>query len=475
MRRSAPAITAVLLATLAAAPAADAASRLVIKGRGYGHGIGMSQYGAYGYAQHGFGYRDILSRYYQDTALKTLSPAPTVRVLLQGGRRAVVTGMAAAGQKKLNPVSTYSVTRSGGRVALWSPRGRKLLTADAPLRLAPPRGAAFVLKGRAANGVTSGRYRGALEVRPSGSGVMAVNALALEDYVRGVISAESPASWPADALRAQAVAARTYAITTRAGGQAFDQYADVRSQMYKGVAAEFPSTDAAVRDTSGEVVTQSGTPVVTYFFSTSGGHTENVENSFIGSLPKLWLRGVDDPFDDASPKHTWGPIRLTARQAQAKLRGFVRGSFRGIKVTQRGVSPRVVRAEVVGTGGVTQVTGPQLRARLGLNDTWATFTYVSSDAEKKQDPPADQEPADDGTGGVEPAAAAARPGMELRGRIDRARAGARLRVQRRDGRRWRTVGEATVGRGGRYVADVPTHGTYRVVWGDVAGPAVRVR
>ena len=94
------------------------------------------------------------------------------------------------------------------------------------------------------------------------------NVVGLDDYLQGVVPAESPASWPAEALRAQAIAARTYAITTAKSAD-FDHYADTRSQVYKGVGIEQPSTNAAVADTRGQIVTYQGQPVVTYFFSTS--------------------------------------------------------------------------------------------------------------------------------------------------------------------------------------------------------------
>ncbi len=123
----------------------------------------------------------------------------------------------------------------------------------------------------------------------------------LEDYLRGVVPAESPAVWPAAALQAQAIAARTYAITTNVGGNGFTQYPDTRSQMYRGVIAEKPTSDDAVKATRGQIVTYAGKPVVTYFFSTSGGQTENVENAFRGAKPQPWLKSVDDPFDDVSP------------------------------------------------------------------------------------------------------------------------------------------------------------------------------
>jgi stage II sporulation protein D len=500
MRRTAVTAIAALLGTLALAPAAPAASRLVVKGHGYGHGIGMSQYGALGYAQHGSGYKDILGHYYEQTSVAPLASRPDVRVLLQSGRRVVVRGVVAGAGRKLKPTTTYSARNVGGRIVLYSPSGRRLGTSDSPLRLAAPGDGAFTLRGPAANGTRDGQYRGALEVRANGSGVQAVDAVGLEDYVRGVVSAESPSTWPAEALKAQAVAARTYAVTTNVGSltDGIDQYADTRSQMYKGVAAEFPSTDAAVADTAGQVVVQNGRPVTTYFFSTSGGHTEDIENSFVGALPRAWLKGVDDPFDSVSPRHSWGPYTFSQAKAQAKLKGLVRGKFRGITVLQRGVSPRIVRAEIDGTNGVTQVTGPQLRARFGLFDTWATFTYITSNAKKKQ--PADDDsgtggdtsaggdtgatspssggtttPDTDASGGQVASAARVRP-VEITGSIRPARQGRRLAVQRRlDGGRWRTVSATAVGRGGRYRAMVPGPGTYRVALGDITGPALDVR
>jgi stage II sporulation protein D len=272
--------------------------------------------------------------------------------------------------------------------------------------------------------------------------------------------------------------------------------------MYKGVAAEMPSTDAAVAATAGQVVTMNGTPVVTYFFSTSGGETEDVENSFVGSLPKPWLKGVDDPYDSVSPRHTWGPYTFSQASVQAKLKGLVRGSFRGITVLQRGVSPRIVRAEVDGTAGATQVTGPQLRARFGLFDTWASFTYISSNAKKKSsDDDADavarakapastttpsttspsggttSDGADETTGGQAAmvARAASHPSQRLAGTIQPGRAGRRVAIQLLSGGAWHTVGTTKLRAGGRYSASVPATGTYRVALGDVTGPAVRIR
>jgi stage II sporulation protein D len=274
------AIFATSLACAAAAPAAD----LVIAGGGYGHGVGMSQEGALGYAEHGFTYQQILAHYYTGTALGTAPANTQVRVLI------------------------------GGKV-------RKL---------------------------------------------------ALETYVRGVVSAEVSSTWPLAALEAQAVASRTYALTAHAGGSKFDVYADTRSQVYRGVAAQTPQTDAAVKATAGQIVTYAGRPAITYFFASSGGRTEDIENSFPGTEPEPWLRGVVDQYEKGD-EHTW-KTALSFASAAAKLHGLVRGAFEGIEVVKRGFSPRIVSAYVLGSAGRTLVSGPELAARLGLFSAWAYFS-----------------------------------------------------------------------------------------------------
>ena len=464
---------------------AGAATTLTIRGAGYGHGVGMSQYGAMGYAKHGAGYAAILRHYYTGTALATVS-SYDVRVLLADDRRSLtVSGLDRIGAQLLDPARTYTVV-PGGKGVLVKQGRRKLVTGAGPLALRAQVGGSVLLGGS--------RYRGSLEVRRSGSGLMAVNALGLEDYVRGVVARESPSTWPAEALKAQAVAARTYAITTAKPGAAFDQYADVRSQVYGGVGAETTATDAAVAATRDQVVTYAGSPAVTYFFSTSGGRTENVENSFLGSAPKPWLRSVSDPYDSVSPRHRWGPFRLTAAQAQARLRGLVRGRFKAIRVTQRGVSPRVVSATLVGTRGSTVVSGPTLRRVFGLDDTWAYFRTVRTGVRRPAPKPPRPTPATGGTGGsggvaVDPgslpsggaspggasaASLALRGAAVLQGAVQPGRRGAWVRLQRRQGARWVLAADVRLGRGGRYAVTAPQPGTYRVLAGRDPGPSVRV-
>ena len=126
-----------------------------------------------------------------------------------------------------------------------------------------------------------------------------------------------PASWPLEALKAQAVTARTYALATRHPEGPFDLYPDTRSQVYRGVIAEGVRSNAAVAGTAGRILTYGGEPAVTYYFSTSGGHTESIQFSFVGALSKPWLVGVPDPYDFRSPYHRWKRSFTTAQLTRA--------------------------------------------------------------------------------------------------------------------------------------------------------------
>src|SRR5919198_5752760 len=154
MRRTA--LVAVLCLALPAA--AQAKSSFVIRGAGYGHGIGLSQYGADGYALHGYDYKTIIGHYYQGTGLSIVSPEPTIRVLLESATAPSFTGATSASGRNLDPAKTYSVVRAGANgVALRAPSGRKLQTFDGTLRVTGS--APLRLNGLAGNGVRNGRYR----------------------------------------------------------------------------------------------------------------------------------------------------------------------------------------------------------------------------------------------------------------------------------------------------------------------------
>jgi len=202
---------------------------------------------------------------------------------------------------------------------------------------------------------------------------------------------------------------------------------------------------------------------VTYFFSTSGGHTENVENVFLGSSPKGYLRGVDDPYDDNSPYHRW-QVRVSNKSLDRQLGGYCVGSFKKIKVLERGSSPRIVRARVYCSKGSRLINGPTLRSHLGLRDSWALFTKVSSSQARSSR----------SIGGPWARATRLTP-LTLTGTFSPAPRGRALVVERRNGKRWKAVRKVRTTRAGRYEAKVPRSGVYRVRSGGVAGPASRIR
>jgi stage II sporulation protein D len=361
----------ILLAALALAlvvPAAASAKVWVVNGAGFGHGVGMSQYGAYGYAKHGFKYDAILTHYYTGTTIGTTNDQ-TVRVLLLDGAGGVsFSGAGSACGATLKPGKGYVAKRKGGGIVVRSKK-RALVARCGGVMTATGAPNVFV-KGK-------GTYHGSLEVRSSSNGLDAINVVELEDYVRGVVSEESPSSWPIEALKAQAVAARSYVLASVSHGSSFDVFDDTRSQAYGGVGAETAKTDQAVSATHLQVVLYKGKVAQTFFFSTSGGHTENNEFSSLGfGQPAVpYLRGVDDPYeaDAGSPYEHW-KRKFSLSRMNSAMRGLgLRGKLRNIVVTQRGTSPRIVHANLLGSGGTTTVNGPQLADALGLPDTWAFF------------------------------------------------------------------------------------------------------
>jgi stage II sporulation protein D len=367
LARLAAAIAA--LASLAGfAPAAYASVNWVVHGRGFGHGVGMSAYGAYGYALHGKDHRFILGHYYSGTTIGALSGPRVVRVLLDisGADVGFIQATSACGQA-LDPARSYQAHRSGTTVVLRSSGGKPLANCGPKLRAAG--------KGRIEiAGI--GTYRGALEAVPTEStpgSLNVVNALAVDQYVKGVIPNESPPSWPAEELKAQAIASRSFALTAGVGGNGFDLYADTRSQVYEGLESEYANTNAIVAETRGQVVEYQGKIAETLFSACSGGHTESIVNVFGSSIP--YLVGVPDPYDYYCPLHTW-TLKFSGPEISDKLSGYLKGKLKQVVITKRGVSPRIIEAKLIGTGGVSTVSGEQLELALGGYDTWMSFEKV---------------------------------------------------------------------------------------------------
>ena len=357
MKRSA--ITLTLVAVLALP--AVAAGKWAVPGKGFGHGAGMSQWGAFGFAKNGRSYERILRHYYSGVSIGQ-ADARRVRVLLTTGLGALsFTDAGRACGKDLNPDRNYSFGIAGTKVELNRSSGRRIT-------LCGNEGVASGGGSVRFSGV--GAYRGKLIGRNVGGSLYAINKVRMEDYVKGVIPNESPSSWPQPALRAQAVAARSYALATRLNGNGYDLYDDTRSQVYNGKSSETASTNRATEATSGEVIKAGGGIATAYFFSTSGGQTENSE--FVFSEPRSYLKAVDDPYDRASPVHSWRE-RFSNSGMESRLSGLFSGNLKRIRILKTGRSPRIVRAKVVGSSGSTKVSGDTLRFRLGLRSTWAKF------------------------------------------------------------------------------------------------------
>ncbi len=341
----------------------------LVSGRGWGHGVGMSQYGAYGQAQAGRTYAEILGHYYSGTTIGKAG-RKVVRVLLAEGRQAVTvsstvpyTAVDATGTVFKLPKGALTLRSD---LALPPEAGVPPTPATAPLVVRPGKKAVLALDGKP--------FRGKLELVSQGAFLRVVNVVPLESYLQGVVAGEVPFSWPAEALKAQAVAARAYALANLVKGKPFDLYSDVRSQVYLGVAGEKPSTTKAVADTAGEVVLYGGKVATTYYFSTSGGKTASAADVFGFEVP--YLQSRPDPWDKASPYHRWGPVLLGARTMQAKLGSTARVLDATGSATRSGRLRSLVLST---TAGSETVPASLVRTALGLRSTWITVGVIRLD------------------------------------------------------------------------------------------------
>ena len=357
-------------------------------GRGWGHGVGLSQYGARGRSLAGWSAARILAHYYPGTTLG-VAPPRRVRVLLSSGRRKIAmqsrgAWRAIGARVDGRPVAARLVVGSaytlkalpGGRVALA--RGpRRVAVFGGPVRVQPTvRGGVVAWGPGRPEG--SRRYRGEFRVVPDGAHLTLVNVVGLEDYLRGVVPREVPASWADDsftAVVAQAVAARSYAIATMSRAAAtYDVFDDDRSQVYGGVSGEDSRTTRAVVRTRATVLKYRGAVITAFFFSTSGGRTESAANIFGAAAARPYLVSVPDGYDRISPLHVWPDRPAFTGARLGRLLGLARPVTQ-LTVVRRGVSPRVLEARATTADGrSTLFTGTDLRVRLGLRDTWFSVT-----------------------------------------------------------------------------------------------------
>jgi stage II sporulation protein D len=366
---------AALAALAVAAPHARADYR--IAGHGFGHGVGLAQYGAMGYARETtHTYRWIVRQYYPGTSRAT-GYGGRMRVRLQqiaAPRVSMATvALDARGRRitvRASTVYRFEPWDSDGLAMIEAATGHVRAHLHAPVRLTG--GSSLRVLGPAENGVTAGRYRDAIVLHRAGADVLVVNDVGLERYLYGVVPAEMPAAWPVEALRSQAVVARSYALTSRRPTDPFDVYADTRSQAYRGVTGETARTTAAVRATRGTVLLAGTSIARTLFHSSSGGRTAAVDEVF-GGPPVSYLRSVPDPYDRLSPYHDW-TATLSDDEAERRLRPVLMGDLVDFVVVARTASGRAASVRITGTLGSRDVPGTTARALLGLRSTW--FTVV---------------------------------------------------------------------------------------------------
>jgi SpoIID/LytB domain protein len=368
-----------------------ASGRVTLSGHGFGHGIGMSQYGAQGAARAGVPYAQILATYYPGTTLA--SRGGSIRVLVSQDTSDAVDVRAASGLtfRKLGTSFKKSLPTSiGGRkVTTWrivrvasrttqstlqyrvsgsgSYRTYKSIRWTGDGQFEGPSRIGLVLPG---GGVTS--YRGAIRSAVPAKGSSArdtVNVLPLEHYVRGVIAAEMPAGWAPEALKAQAVAARTYGVRSISPSRYYDICSTTACQVYGGASRETATTDAAARATRGQYVSYQGAPALTQFSSSSGGRTS------VGSQP--YLPAGNDPYDGwaGNPNHAW----TTTVSASTIQRAYPRiGTLRSLTVTKRSGGGawggRVSSLTLTGSSGSMSITGNDARWAFGLKSTWFSFS-----------------------------------------------------------------------------------------------------
>jgi stage II sporulation protein D len=371
MRRTLLLVSVLLLVAGSAArartyaqPVPAGAATFLVTGHGWGHGVGLSQYGAYGYAQKGIGYEQIVLHYFTGTELGA-APISRVRVLLTTGAASLDIGSTA--DFKVRDASGVLHTIAAGTYTL-KPELKLAVDGQATPRALP--GPLLFQPGASALGLKH-RYRGSIQIDVTAGKLRAINMVGLEQYLYGVVPSEMPFDWHPEALKAQAVVARSYALATRRTG-AFDLYPDTRSQVYLGIEHEKPSTNAAVNATAGQVVLYEGEVAKTYFFSTSGGRTASAED--VWGAPVPYLISVADPYDSISPHHDWGPLVFTG----AKLAKVLKMQGRVVDLQpELNSSGRIKVLNVVGTKGTLAVPGADLRRRMGLRSTWFSVGVLS--------------------------------------------------------------------------------------------------
>jgi len=229
-------------------------------------------------------------------------------------------------------------------------------------------------------------YRDYISFLKNSSSILILNHIHIEHYLMGVLAKEMPASSPMDALKAQAIAARSYTYTSlsRHKGEGFNLCSTTHCQVYAGYEGEHPRTNEAVIHTFGEYIIYGGRVVNTPYHSNSGGYTEASENVWGGSL--AYLRAVKDDYSLNSPHSSW-TISFAAEELEAKLRagGVDLGQLKDIEILNTTESGRVADLKVIGSRGEKVLKGSELRSLLGANNLKSTLFTISKEGSTKDE------------------------------------------------------------------------------------------
>ncbi len=377
--------------TTPTSPVRDRPSEITFYGRGYGHGLGMSQYGARGRALAGQTAATILAHYYQGTTPATVSPSAPVRVLVLGPSSPTASKpLVFHGRGAPFTIDGFSGTFPiGAEVTIWRSGagfGLHVTSSGGTLLLSKTTAAADL---RIRSGADPGRiqvdsepgaydtYRAVIRVLGTSNGVLTVNEIGLDLYLLGVVPAEMPSGWPAEALKVQAVAGRSYTEEhVHVGIGAYDLFDDTRSQVYRGSLGEVPATNAAVTATAGSVLKSGSAIINALYHSADGGATEDNEDVYtsatgqVDESPISYLRGSSDrdpngvSYDSTSPHATWHTAAYSLAQLSAIFATDARtnvGTISGLDLSDKGVSGRPIRIVLTGSLGTKSVSAEIFR------------------------------------------------------------------------------------------------------------------
>lgn len=307
------------------------------------------------------------------TAAQPAKQAPDLRVGLASGR-ASLTITPAGGKATVQTGSSKTITLAANTAAAirWQDGaflvGREKLRSEVLVIRPAAKAGELSLDGR--------RYRGALELRHKSGGLTAVNIVPVDDYLRSVVPEEMPVDWPAEAIKAQSVAARSFALASRGrhASEGYDLCTTTHCQLYTGTAAEKSASNAAIKATRGEVLTYGGKPIEALFHTDSGGMTENSEDVWGSHVP--YLRAAKD-----TPAKTMPWTKTISRadlERKLAAKGHDIGKVRSLALSplaigrsakDRTASGRVKTMTVKGTKGTATLSGTTWRSLLGLKST----------------------------------------------------------------------------------------------------------